>query len=119
MFKVKCLTTELPIQWERWIPAWNGDCEKSERSIFFSAVNKNLDFILFLIKKIFWLGWVFVAVLGLSLVVASRRYSSLQCTSFSLWWLLVLWSMGSRRAGLSSCGSPALECRLSSCGARA
>ena len=31
--------------------------------------------------------------------------------------LLLLWSMGSRRVGFSSCGSWALECRLSSCGA--
>ena len=67
----------------------------------------------------FWLRWVFVAARGLSLVVASRGYSSLQCTGFSLQWLLLLRSMGSRRAGFSSCGSRALECRLSSCGARA
>ena len=33
--------------------------------------------------------------------------------------LLLLQSMGSRRAGFSSCGSRALERRLSSCGARA
>ena len=52
--------------------------------------------------------------------------SSLQCAGFSLRWLLLLRSTGSRRAGsvvvahgLSSCGSRALERRLSSCGARA
>ena len=33
----------------------------------------------------FWLHWVFVAARGLSLVVASRGYSSLRCTGFSLW----------------------------------
>ena len=33
---------------------------------------------------------------GLSLVVASRDYSSLRCVSFSLRWLLLLQSMGSR-----------------------
>ena len=32
-------------------------------------------------------------------------------------WLLLLQSTGSRRAGFSSCGMQALECRLSSCGA--
>ena len=37
----------------------------------------------------FWLRWVFVAVCGLSLVVASRGYSSLWCMGFSLQWLLV------------------------------
>ena len=36
----------------------------------------------------FWLYWVFVVVHGLSLVAASRGYSSLWCTGFSLWWLL-------------------------------
>ena len=36
-----------------------------------------------------------------------------------MWWLLLLWSMGSRCVGFTSCGSRALEHRLSSCGARA
>ena len=67
----------------------------------------------------FWLLWVFVAVRGLSLVAASGGYSSLWCMGFSLQWLLLLWSTGSRHAGFSSCGSWALECRLSSCGAQA
>ena len=67
----------------------------------------------------FWLSWIFVAAHGLSLVVASRGYSSLLCVGFSLQWLLLLWSTGSRHAGFSSCGSRALERRLSSCGARA
>ena len=38
-------------------------------------------------------------MLGFSLVVASGDYSSLQYMGFSLWWLLLLQSMGSRRAG--------------------
>ena len=67
----------------------------------------------------FWLHQVFVAVLGLSLVAASGGYCSLRCMGFSLWWLLLLWSTGSRRVGFSSCGSRALEHRLSSCGTRA
>ena len=48
----------------------------------------------------FWLHWVFVAVCGLSLVAASRDYSLLRCAAFSLWWLLLLWSTGSRACGL-------------------
>ena len=44
-----------------------------------------------------WLCWVFIAERGLSLVVASGV--------FSLSWLLLLRSMGSRRAGFSSCGT--------------
>ena len=55
---------------------------------------------------------VFVAVRGLPLLAASGGYSSLR-------WLLLLCSLGSRHAGFSSCGSRALERRLSSCGARA
>ena len=37
----------------------------------------------------FWLCWVIVAARGLPLVAASRGYSLLWCTGFSLWWLLV------------------------------
>ena len=51
-----------------------------------------------------WLHWVFVDEHGLSLVGASRGYSSLQCVGFSLRWLLLLWSTGSRGMGFSSCG---------------
>ena len=64
----------------------------------------------------FWLRWVFVAARRLSLVAASRGYSSLWRVGFSLQWLLLLWSMGSRHAGFSSCGSQVLEHRLRSCG---
>ena len=52
----------------------------------------------------FWPLWVSGAAPRLSLVVASGGYSSLQCTGFSLWWLLLLQRMGSRCAGFSSCG---------------
>ena len=62
--------------------------------------------IFFLNKFIYFLlRWVFVAVRGFSLVAARRAYSSLRCMGFSLWWLLLLWSMGSRRTGFSSCGT--------------
>ena len=63
---------------------------------------------------IFWLRWVFVAVHRLSLVAVSGGYSSLRCVGFSLRWLLLLRSTGSRHAGFSRCGSRALEHRLSS-----
>ena len=55
--------------------------------------------------------------MGFSLVAASGGYSSLWCTGFSLRWLFLLRSTGSRRSGFCSCGSRALEHRLSSCGA--
>ena len=57
----------------------------------------------------FWVRWVFVTACGLSLVVVSRGCSSLWCASFSLWWLLLLRSTGSRHAGFSSCSTWALE----------
>ena len=53
----------------------------------------------------FWLYWVFVAARRLSLIAVSGGYSSLRCTGFSLRWLLLLWSTGSRRMGFSSCGT--------------
>ena len=74
---------------------------------------------LFILFIYFWLHWVFTAVRGLSLVAVSRGYSSLWYAVFSLLWLLLLQSTGSRRAGFSSRGSQALEHRLSSCAARA
>ena len=74
----------------------------------------------------FWLLRIFVTARGLSLVVAGGAYSSLQCTGFSLRWLLLSGAraLGARASvvvahGLSSCGVWALECRLSSCGTRA
>ena len=51
--------------------------------------------------------WVFVAARGPSPVAVSRGYSSLWCAGFSLRWLLLLRSMGSRHAGFSSCGTQA------------
>ena len=78
-------------------------------------------FIYFLIFKInlfiyllyFWLHGVFVAAHGLSLVVASGGFPC--CGA---------WALGARASvvvarGLSSCGSRALELRLSCCGAQA
>ena len=63
---------------------------------------------------------------GSSLVAASGGYSSLRCTGLSLWWLLLLrstgalgvWASVAVACRLSSCGSWALEHRLSSCGAQ-
>ena len=91
--------------------------QRQEIGGFFSEESDWFFFLNFYLFIYFWLRWVFVAVRGLSLVVVSGGYFSLRCTGFSLRWLLLLQSMGSRRAGFSSCGSLALERRLSSCGA--
>ena len=74
---------------------------------FFNLPFMYISFKIYFIVFYFWLCWVFVAAHGLSLVVASGGYSSFRCMGFSLWWLLLLWSMGSRRAGFSSCGTRA------------
>ena len=73
------------------------------------------NFKIYFIYLFFWLHWVFVAVRGLSLVASSGGYSSLRCAGFSLWWLLLLQSMGSRCVGFSSCGLRVIERRLGSC----
>ena len=81
----------------------------------FSSINflliwlVNLDcyiFLIFIFKILFiylfiyfWLCWVFVSVLGLSLVAASGSHSSSRCAGLSLSRPLLLWSTGSRRAG--------------------
>ena len=62
---------------------------------------------LFIIIYFFWLRWVFVAACRLSLVVASGGYSLLWGAGFSLPWLLLLQSTGSRRPGFISCGTRA------------
>ena len=69
--------------------------------IFYFFIN------LFIYLFVFWLCWVFVAALRVSLVAASGGYSSLQCVSFSLRWLLLLQSTSSRHAGFSSCSTQA------------
>ena len=55
------------------------------------------------IFKLYYLLLFLVSVglcclLGLSLIVVSRDYSSLRCLGFSVWWLLLLWSTGSHVA---------------------
>ena len=62
-----------------------------------------LPLYIYIFKLLFfnlWLHGVFFAVRGLSLAAASGGYSSLQCAGFSLQWLLLLWSTGSRAHGL-------------------
>ena len=54
-----------------------------------------------------WLRCVFVAAHRLFSSCGEGGCSSLRCVGFSLWWLLLLQSMGSRRVGFSSCGMQA------------
>ena len=74
---------------------------------------------LFFIFFYFWLHWVFTAAHGPSLVAASGGYCSLQCVGFSLQWLLLLWSMGSRCTGSPSRGTRAQQLWLAGSRAQA
>ena len=65
-----------------------------------------LPFFFFNFNFNFWLRWVFVAARGLSLDV-SGGYSLLWCVGFSLQWLFLRQSSGSRHAGFSSCSMQA------------
>ena len=56
---------------------------------------------------------------GFSLVVVSGGYSSLRCAGFSMRWLLLLRSMGSRCTGFSSCGMQAQQLWLAGSRAQA
>ena len=78
--------------------------KNTERIGIISYLNVYFIFSNLFIYFYFWLHWVFVAAHGLSLVLASGGYSWLQCVGLSLWWLLLLQSTGSRRAGFGSCG---------------
>ena len=54
---------------------------------------------------LFMYDWIFVAACRLSLVAASRSYSSLRCMGFLLRWLLSLQSTVSRCMGFGRCGT--------------
>ena len=76
---------------------FNLACDGRAHSTAFCQVLPRGPLSLFKNKFIYlWLRWVFVAACGLSLVAASGGYSSLWCAGFSLRWLLLLQSTGSR-----------------------
>ena len=74
------------------------------------------SFLFFFLMFLFLVVLVFCCACGLSLVVAGRGYSSLLCTGFSLWRLLLAEHMACE---LSSWGWLALGHRLNSCGSQA
>ena len=90
--------------------AWESSVHHLSQSLsYFLWISRIATILFFFFCKFiyFWLRWVSVAVRRLSLVAASRGYSSLWCAGFSLRWLLLLPSTGSRCAGFSSCVSRA------------
>ena len=86
-----------------FVVCWGALCNQYKEKLIAHFSFLKYSFSLFY----FWLRCVFVAVLRLSLVVASGGCSSLWFVGFSSRWLLLLWSMGSRLAGFSSCGAQA------------
>ena len=86
---------------------WHGGNNRSLGLLYIVSAREMWAFFLkyFYLFIYYWLRWVFVAARRLSLVAASGGYSSLWCTGFSLWWLLLLRSMGSRPAGFSGCST--------------
>ena len=80
-------------------------------------------FFKFVLFIYFWLHWDFVAACGLSLVAASGGLLFvvvcgllIEVASHCGAWALGTWASVVVARGLSSCGSRALEHRLSSCG---
>ena len=69
-------------------------------------LRKPLSFFFNYLNFLFWLFWVYVAAHGLSLV-AEMGCSSLWFAGFSLQWLLLLQSTGSRALRHGSCGAQA------------
>lgn len=61
----------------------------------------NIMFV-FLLFINFWLDWGFVAALGLSLLAEVGATLCCGTQAFSLWWLLLSLSTGSRHAGFRS-----------------
>ena len=62
-----------------------------------------------ILLNFFWLCRVSITLSRLSLVVVIRGYSSLLHAGFSLQWLLLLWSPGTRQLGFRSCSTRAQQ----------
>ena len=95
---------QLLCQWVPFWPSWwSQGIKKKKKDTFYHLFSSR-----FSLKKkkniyLFIFGWVGSSLLcmGFSLVAASGGYSSLRCAGFSLQWLLLLWSTGSRHTGPS------------------
>ena len=84
----------VPRRSKRWSP-YKWQSKKKSANVLMNSFFLKVWNVLF--RTIyFWLCWVFVAAHGLSLLVGSGSYFLLRCTSFSLQWLLLLPSTGSR-----------------------
>jgi len=71
---------------------------------FFGSIHSGVELlghrvVLFFFSDLFIFGCPGSSLLRLSLIVVSRGYSSMCCLGFSFQWLLLLQTVGSRRAG--------------------
>ena len=82
------------------LPSWTSLLKKLLNDPFLHHTPKFSFFNLFIFGCI-----VSLLLRGLSLVAASGGYSLLQCAGFSLRWLVLLRSTGSRCVGFNSCGT--------------
>ena len=124
-----------PLQYFFCLPLWlfmlssqTEPAEACRRDIGLSRILRNLhcfcllDYTSWVYLFINKFTYLFSAALGLRCCAwafsscGERGLLFVWCVGFSLRWLLLLRSTGSRRMGFSSCGSWALERRLSSCG---
>ena len=85
-----------------------------QSAIFFATGGSQPHLLKRLFMCLFLVGLVLPCLVW-TWVAASGSYSLLGCSGFSLWWVLLLHSMGFRCRGFGSFSSQALECGLSSC----
>ena len=77
--------------------------------VYFLKVKNHRIFLFIYVFLYSGLRWAFVALAGLPLVVVNGSRTLSQCEGFSLTWLLLLWSTGSRHTVFSGCCVQALE----------
>ena len=88
--------------------------------MMFGTLGVFLKFICYFILFYFFNKFIYLFTFGCGgFSLLGEGFLQLRCVGFLLWWLILLQSTGSKRAGFSSCGSRASEHRLSSCGTQA
>ena len=96
-------------------PKRQGEVERDCNNYY----RQKVFFLNFYLCTYFWLCWVFIAARAFLQLQRVGATLQLLCAGFSLQWLLLLWSSGSRACRLSGWGFRTLEHRLRSCGTRA
>ena len=97
--------------WPRYSPIGQLLSSYADITLLYHDFAVYFDVSMWIFGFVFWLHWVFIAVQAFSLAAVSRGDSSLQCSGFSLPWLLLLQSKGSRH-GNSVIEAHRLSCSL-------